>query len=66
MQIAQRTRPKGPHTFYDQDYKRMEKQGFKHKGWNEYSDSPYAEYKRRVRQYEREHINESSEDMGIR
>jgi len=51
MQIAQRTRPKGPHSFYDQDYKRMEKQGFKHKGWNEYSDSPYAEYERRVRQY---------------
>lgn len=48
MQIAQRTRPKGPHSFYDQDYKRMEKQGFKHKGWMKYSDSPYKEYERRL------------------
>lgn len=51
MQIAQRTRPKGPHTFYDQDYKRMERQGFKPIGWTDYHSSPYAEYERRVRQY---------------
>lgn len=51
MQIAQRTRPKGPHAFYDQDYKRMERQGFKPIGWTNYHNSPYAEYERRVRQY---------------
>lgn len=51
MQIAQRPRPKGPHAFYDQDFKRMERQGFRHKGWLKYSDSPYKDYERRVRQY---------------
>ncbi len=51
MQIAQRTRPTGHHAFYDQDYKRMERQGFKTKGWTDYHSSPYAEYGRRVRLY---------------
>lgn len=66
MNQFERPRVKGHHAFYDQDYKRMERQGFKPKGWTDYRSSPYAEYERRVRQYERGHINESSEDMGIR
>lgn len=57
MQVAQRTRPKGPHTFYDQDYKRMERSGFRAKGWNTYSDSPYAEYTRRLAEHETQDEN---------
>lgn len=66
MNQFERPRPKGHHAFYDNELKRMERQGFKPIGWTDYHSSPYAEYERRVRQYEREHINDSSEDMGIR
>lgn len=62
MQIAQRTRPKGPHSFYDQDYKRMERQGFKPKGWTDYRSSPYAEYERRVNNAKRIESKSDKED----
>ena len=51
MNQFERPRAKGHHAFYDQDYKRMERQGFKPIGWTDYHSSPYAEYERRVRQY---------------
>ena len=49
MNQFERPRVKGHHAFYDQDYKRMERQGFKPIGWTDYHSSPYAEYERRVK-----------------
>lgn len=34
--------------FFEGDFKRMIRDDFKIKGWKTYSESPYAEYKRRV------------------
>ena len=41
------------HAFYDGDLKRMERSGFRAKGWNTYADSPYAEYTRRIAGHEK-------------
>ena len=62
MNQFERPRPKGHHAFYDQDYKRMERQGFKHKGWNNYHESPYAEYKRRLAEHEAPNKDNSRTD----
>ncbi len=34
--------------FFEGDFKRMIRDDFKVKGWKTYSESPYAEYKRRI------------------
>ena len=46
--VKEMKRSSKSHAFYDGDLKRMERSGFRAKGWNTYADSPYAEYKRRL------------------
>lgn len=62
MNQFERPRVKGHHAFYDQDYKRMERQGFKPIGWTDYHSSPYAEYERRVRQINNETLGRYNEN----
>lgn len=38
--------PKGIQQFTDNDYKRMAQSNFKCTGWQTYSQSPYAQYKK--------------------
>lgn len=37
-----------PRAFYPSDYQHMAKQGFISKGWQDYQNSPYKEYQRRL------------------
>ena len=62
MNQFERPRVKGHHAFYDQDYKRMERSGFRAKGWNTYADSPYAEYERRLAEHEAPNKDNSRTD----
>ena len=62
MNQFERPRPKGHHAFYDQDYKRMERQGFKPIGWTDYHSSPYAEYQRRLAEHEAPNKDNSRTD----
>lgn len=64
MNQFERPRAKGHHAFYDQDYKRMERQGFKPIGWTDYHSSPYAEYERRVRQYGDHNTTDREDSRG--
>ena len=51
--VKEMKRSSKSHAFYDGDLKRMERSGFRAKGWNTYADSPYAEYKRRLAGHEK-------------
>lgn len=52
------------HAFYDGDLKRMERSGFRAKGWMKYSDSPYKDYERRVRQYGDHNTTDREDSRG--
>ena len=63
MNQFERPRVKGHHAFYDQDYKRMERQGFKPIGWTDYHSSPYAEYERRIEGFKNETFRRYNENQ---
>jgi len=48
MIINERNKVTVPRAFYPSDYQHMAKQGFMSKGWQDYQNSPYKEYQRRV------------------
>lgn len=60
--VKEMKRSSKSHAFYDGDLKRMERSGFRAKGWNTYADSPYAEYQRRLAEHEAPNKDNSRTD----
>ena len=48
MIINERNKTTVPRAFYPSDYKNMSNQGYVGKGWQNYQESPYKEYQRRL------------------
>lgn len=48
MIINERNKTTVPRAFYPSDYKHMSDQGYTGKGWQNYQESPYKEYQRRL------------------
>lgn len=48
MIINERNKTTVPRAFFPSDYQHMAKQGFESKGWQNYQESPYKDYQRRL------------------